>query len=124
MTLPAACLIGACANPSHLVVYQHSNLGVNAGVSPATNNLHVRVGLRREYAAVIPKYESDTRSEPAAASSFVVGRMRVAGAFKTPETTEVIATGNAAIQAAGGGGLPKFIQDVAATDPTDTSSDS
>lgn len=124
--LPLAAV--GCANPSHLMLYQQSNLGVNAGISPATNNLHVRVGLRREFGAIIPKYYDSvpkvgadgaevvdkdgkvvTGQKREAASSFVAARMRVRSAFETPEITECLASGTAAIQAAGGNGLPSFV---------------
>jgi hypothetical protein len=110
------------------MLYQHSNLGVNAGISPASNNLHVRVGLRREFGAIVPKYydaepkldangnqeldkDNKTATTPKreAASSFVAARMRVRGPFQTPEITECLASGTAAINAASGNGLPSFV---------------
>lgn len=112
--LTAVALMVSCANPSHLVVYQHSNLGMNAGMSPATNNFHVRIGLRREFAAVVPKYDDDpapgiSHEDFNAASAFIAGRMRVIHPLKTPEVTECIATGEAAINAADGNVMPKFV---------------
>lgn len=97
----------SCANPSHLIVYQHSNLGVNAGVSPATSNFYVRIGLRREFAAVVPKYEDDHTTDKdgkprqEAASAFVAARMRVISPWKTPLINEILATGDAAVRIAG-----------------------
>ncbi len=115
--LAIVALMASCANPSHLVVYQHSNLGVNAGMSPATNNFHVRIGLRREFAAVVPKYDDDPlpgmeNEDFNAASAFIAGRMRVIHPMKTPEVTECIATGEAAINAADGNVMPKFVTEL------------
>ena len=50
----AASLV-SCANISHAVVYQHSNFGLNVGTNPATQNVHVRVGIRNEFAIITPK---------------------------------------------------------------------
>jgi len=140
MTTPALSLLAAlitalglasCANPSHLIVFQHSNLGVNAGVSPATNNFHVRVGLRREFAAVVPKYIDEGTDANAnrvraqrneAASAFVAARMRVISPWHTPHISEILATGEAAVNIAkrnnGGSAAnatPEFIGDTSQT---------
>jgi len=115
----AALSLASCANPSHLIVYQHSNLGINGGVSPATSNFYVRIGLRREFAAVVPKYKEEVppfdvpepKYENDAASAYVAARMRVTGVFSTPQISEILATGQAAINAANGNRVPAFITD-------------
>lgn len=118
--IPLACLplmiiyavsISGCANTSHVVVYQHSNFGLNAGMNPATQSIHVRLGMRNEFAIITPKLEYDTTVEkmdpsgnvttvPAkgyhAASSYVATRFRVKDPFKAPEVAEIVATGKAA----------------------------
>lgn len=91
----------SCANTSHLLVYQHTNLGLNAGASPQSGNVHARVGLRREFACIVPKVqtpqnEKDPKIE--AASSYVASRVKITNIYRSPEIDEVIATGEAASQ--------------------------
>lgn len=57
LLLLGALVLPSCTNTSHAVLYQHSNLGFNTGIDPATANIHTRVGMRREFAAIIPKYK-------------------------------------------------------------------
>jgi hypothetical protein len=92
----------SCANTSHLLVYQHTNLGLNAGASPQSGNIHARVGLRREFACIVPKVKTPQNEEDTpkieAASSYVASRVKITSVFKSPEIDEVIATGMAASQ--------------------------
>lgn len=107
-----ACL-AACANTSHVLVYQHSNFGLNAGLNPATQSTHIRVGMRNEFAIITPRLqyegkfaELDDQGQPIgptesgtgykAASSYVAARFRVSDPFKAPEVAEIVATGKAA----------------------------
>ena len=94
--------VSGCANSSHLLIYQHTNLGLNSGINPQTGNLHVRIGLRRDFACVIPKVtmknqDTDTQ-DIKAASSYVVSRVRIRGPLEVPDIAEIIATGKAAAQ--------------------------
>jgi hypothetical protein len=90
----------SCANTSHLFIYQHSNFGFNAGTSPQSGNIHVGIGLRRDFACVIPKIDSGDKATPniRAASSYVVSRVRTKSPFAVPDIAEIIATGEAADQ--------------------------
>lgn len=107
-----ACMAASCTNSSHLLLYQHSNLGMNTGINPANQNVHVRIGARSEFAALIPKYkvrqaEGVKTSEPnfEAASAYFGSRFRVTSIWKIPEAAQVLVTGNAAVIAASGGRL-------------------
>lgn len=109
------CHLASCTNSSHLLLYQHSNLGMNTGVNPANQNVHVRIGARSEFAAVIPKYKerpiapSNGAQAPVpnfeAASAYFGSRFRVTSIWTIPEAAQVLATGNAAVIAASGGRL-------------------
>ncbi|HEY1050766.1 MAG TPA: hypothetical protein VGE39_13445 [Prosthecobacter sp.] len=101
MKLPRlACLIlvsmaaSSCNNTSHLLVYQHTNVGFCAGINPETSNVHVRLGIREENVIVAPKIEKDC--DKTAASAFVATRVNVKSVFGTPEVNELVATGQAA----------------------------
>lgn len=99
----------SCQNSSHLLLYQQSSLGLNAAVNPTTQNLHVRIGLRREFGAIVPKYERDDDSgEKQAASAYFGSRARVTSPFRVPEVAEVMATGEAATLAAQAGDALDF----------------
>lgn len=105
----AAASLSSCQNSSHLILYQQSNLGLNAAVDPATQNLHVRIGLRREFGAIVPKYEDDAKpGDKQAASAYFGSRARVTSPFRVPEVAEVMATGDAAIIAAKAGNALDF----------------
>ena len=91
-----ALLISACANTSHMLVYQHTNFGLNAGVNPQSGNLHVRIGHRQDFACVIPKVKDETSGTIKAGSSYVASRVRVHGPLQVPDIAEIVATGNAA----------------------------
>ncbi len=113
----------ACSNSSHLLLYQQSNLGLNAGLNPATQNLHVRVGLRRQFGAIVPKYAVGAEGERnQAASAFFGSRARVSHPFRVPEVAEVMATGRAAVIAAQGGNALDFVtsDDVEALPPAES----
>jgi hypothetical protein len=98
------CNLSSCANSSHLLLYQQSNLGLNTGMNPSTQNLHVRVGLRREFGAIIPKYSKDEGGfETQAASAYFGSRARITSPWRVPEVSEVMATGPAAVIAAKSG---------------------
>ncbi len=93
---------GGCANPSHAVLYQQTTLGVNAGTNPETGNFKLRVGFKREFAAVIPKVvlPADPNNPEAgekieAGSTFSASRYSVKG-LQIPEVEEFIVTGDAA----------------------------
>lgn len=94
----ATVLCTNCANTSHLLVYQHTNFGMNAGLNPQTGNIHARIGLRKDFACVIPKITDETTKEIKAASSYVSSRVRVRSPFEAPDIAEIIATGQAAVQ--------------------------
>lgn len=100
LLLPIA--FSGCANSSHLLIYQHTNFGLNSGINPQSGNLHVRIGLRRDFACVIPKITMNNQEtgtdDIKAASSYVVSRVRVHGPLEVPDIAEIIATGKAAAQ--------------------------
>jgi hypothetical protein len=109
---PAACigLMSSCTNSSHLLLYQHSSMGMNTGINPANQSVHVRIGARSEFAAVVPKYikrQHELGNEPEfeAASAYFGSRFRVSSIWKTPEAAEVLVTGQAAVIAASKGRL-------------------
>lgn len=118
--LIAICAIASltsCQNSSHLLLYQQSNLGLNAAINPSTQNLHVRIGLRREFGAIVPKYEMEADSETLgipdphekkAASAYFGSRARITSPWRVPEVAEVMATGEAATIAAKGGNALDF----------------
>jgi hypothetical protein len=100
----------SCTNSSHLLLYQHSNLGLNTGINPANQSIHVRVGVRSEFAAVVPKYvkkQTDLKAKKdfEAASAYFGSRFRVSSIWKIPEAAEVLVTGQAAVIAASKGRL-------------------
>jgi hypothetical protein len=80
--------MASCANSSHMLVYQHTNFGLNAGVNPQSGNLHARIGHRQDFACVIPKIEED--------GTIVASRVRVHGPLQVPDIAEIVATGRAA----------------------------
>lgn len=94
------CLLASCNNISHLLVYQHSNVGFCAGLNPETSNVHVRLGIRQECGTMVPKVMvpkagTDTK-EATAASAYVGMRVTVRSAFAVPEVEEIVASGLAA----------------------------
>jgi hypothetical protein len=92
-----AALMASCANTSHLLVYQHTNSGLNSGINPQTGNLHVRFGYRQDFGCVFPKIKSNAvGDEVKAASSYVASRVRVRGPWQVPDIAEFMATGRAA----------------------------
>lgn len=108
VALVSAATLTSCSNSSHLLLYQQSNLGLNAGINPSTQNLHVRIGLRRQFGAIIPKYTTgetnpDGTQTNKAASAYFGSRARITGPFRVPEVAEVMATGAAAVIAAKSG---------------------
>jgi hypothetical protein len=108
--IASTCLCG-CQNSSHLLLYQQSSLGLNAAVNPSTQNLHARIGLRREFGAIVPKYEKtkdDGTTENQAASSYFGSRTRITSPFRVPEVAEIMATGEAATIAARAGNAMNF----------------
>jgi hypothetical protein len=110
MAAACVCNLASCSNSSHLLLYQQSNLGLNAGVNPSTQNIHVRVGLRREFGAIVPKYtiDKDGKATNQAASAYFGSRARVKSPFRVPEVAEVMATGPAAVIAASAGNALDF----------------
>lgn len=95
----------SCNNISHVLVYQHSNVGFCSGLNPQTNNVHVRLGIRQEVAALIPKVDHNITDDPKAtdpdaASTYIAMRVNVDNPFATPEVNELIATGQAAVNVA------------------------
>ncbi len=118
------CNLTACSNSSHLLLYQQSNLGLNAGINPSTQNLHVRVGLRRQFGAIVPKYalvETDDSGKVTttnkAASAYFGSRARITSPFRVPEVAEVMATGRAAVIAAQSGNALNFTTKAPAANP-------
>lgn len=103
----------ACANTSHVLVYQHSNFGLNAGLNPSTQSTHIRVGMRNEFAIITPRLEYDNPENDKkgykAASSYVATRFRVKDPFKAPEVAELVATGKAATDVGGSVGSAAFL---------------
>ena len=110
--------VTSCTNSTHLLLYQHSNLGMNTGVNPANQNVHVRIGARSQFAAVVPKYvdtykgkdgaaQATANGEPQfeAASAYFGSRFRVTSIWKIPEAAQVLVTGQAAVIAASNGRL-------------------
>jgi hypothetical protein len=103
----AASLV-SCANISHAVVYQHSNFGLNVGTNPATQNVHVRVGIRNEFAIITPKIKAEDGTKKAA-SSYVATRFRVHDIYSVPEVAEIVATGKAATDIGASKGSAAFL---------------
>lgn len=108
-------LLSHCSNTSHLLVYQHSNFGLNVSSNPSTQKVHARLGIRNEIAVITPKTRQavlDSNGEPEtttdkngnqvaktklkAVSSYVSSRFRVVSIYRIPEVAEVVATGKAA----------------------------
>lgn len=129
--IPAAismiCLSASCTNSSHLLVYQHSNLGLNTGINPANQSVHVRIGVRNEVVAIVPKYVippkgTEVEKKFEAASAYFGTRFRINSIWEVPEAAEVLATGNAAVLAASKGRLrlTKGHDDAPATNPSNT----
>lgn len=100
LPLAAASLLASCNNISHLMVYQHSNIGFCAGLNPETTNVHVRLGIRQEVATLVPKVAvpvaGKDKPENNAASSYVGMRVKMLSAFDVPEVEEIVASGAAA----------------------------
>jgi hypothetical protein len=98
-----------CTNASHLLLYQHSNLGLNTGVNPSNQAVHCRVGIRREFGAIVPKWAEPGKKKGEekyeAASAYFGSRFRVSSIWKVPEAAEVLATGQASVIAASNGRL-------------------
>ena len=44
-----------CANVSHMVLYQNTNLGLKGSVSPSTGNTSIKVGFERDFLTILPK---------------------------------------------------------------------
>lgn len=104
-------LLCGCSNASHALLYQQSNLGLNAGINPATQNLAVRIGLRRQFGAIVPKYAKDSDGDGnQAASTFFGSRARISSPFRVPEVSEVMVTGRAAVIAAQAGNALDFTE--------------
>ena len=106
----AALLSISCTNSSHLLVYQHSNVGLNTGINPANQSIHARIGVRSEVAAIVPKYEikganKTEEGKYEAASAYFGTRFRVNSIWEVPEAAEVLTTGNAAVLTASRGRL-------------------
>jgi hypothetical protein len=112
------CGVTSCTNSTHLLLYQHSNLGMNTGVNPANQNVHVRIGARSQFAAVVPKYvdtfkgqdgtaltTADGEPQFEAASAYFGSRFRVTSIWQIPEAAQVLVTGQAAVIAASNGRL-------------------
>jgi hypothetical protein len=104
------CLMTSCTNSSHLLLYQHSNSGMNTGINPANQSIHVRIGVRREFAAIVPKYikrpdKVGSKPDFEAASAYFGSRFRVSSIWAIPEAAEVLVTGQAAVIAASKGRL-------------------
>ena len=130
IALALGALLAACSNASHALLYQQSNLGLNAGINPATQNLAVRIGLRRQFGAIVPKYakdstppaaspsedggasgnEASTEAGNQAASTFFGSRARISSPFRVPEVSEVMVTGRAAVIAAQAGNALDFTE--------------
>lgn len=122
------CLGTSCTNSSHLLVYQHSNLGLNTGINPANQSVHVRAGVRNEVVAIVPKYvippkDGEKENKFEAASAYFGTRFRINSIWEVPEAAEVLATGNAAVLAASKGRLTlKAGHDDAPTTPASITS--
>ena len=140
LLLPA---LNSCTNSSHLLLYQHSTLGLNTGVNPSNQSVHARIGIRREFGAIVPKYaiakldkeSAETALEKPvddfeAASAYFGSRFRVTSIWAVPEAAEVLATGQAAVLAASKGrlrlkeGHDKVTTESPSTTPEVTNSDS
>lgn len=132
-----ACGFTSCTNSTHLLLYQHSNLGMNTGVNPANQNVHVRIGARSQFAAVVPKYvdtykgqdgkaasTADRESQFEAASAYFGSRFRVTSIWQIPEAAQVLVTGKAAVIAASNGRLKlRENYDVPESKPTEAQAD-
>lgn len=103
------CMATSCTNSSHLLVYQHSNLGMSTGINPANQSVHVRIGVRNQVVAIVPKYaiepEDGRKKKFEAASAYFATRFRINSIWEVPEAAEVLATGNAAVLVASKGKL-------------------
>ena len=88
----------ACANVSHLVLYQNTNLGLKGTVSPQTGNTSIKVGFDREFLAILPKIKVDNPDGTQvleAGTVFSASRVNVRG-LNVPDVEELILTGDAA----------------------------
>ena len=92
-----------CANVSHLVLYQNTNLGLKGSVSPQTGNTSIKFGFDRQFLTIVPKVKIDNQANNnpnetqtlEAADVFSASRVNVRGLF-VPDVEELILTGDAA----------------------------
>ena len=95
----AALAFGACANVTHTMLYQDSNLGIKGGYNPETSNIAIHVGFRRNFATIVPKVNHDltgTAEDLDAASVYNASTMVVRG-LSVPDIDEITVTGDAAV---------------------------
>lgn len=93
------CLSGCVRQPTHLIFYQSSILGVDAATSADSSTVHVVLGYDRQTGTIIPK--SNVRSDPASKEEpeamSVVSRGRIKVQWLRPsEVCERFGTGQAA----------------------------
>lgn len=84
-------------------------MGLNTAVNPSNQSVHVRVGIRREFGAVVPKYIKPStpgqKDDYEAASAYFGSRFRVSSIWQVPEAAEILTTGQAAVLSASNGKL-------------------
>ena len=91
--------LSACANVSHMLLYQDTSLGIKGGLNPETNTANIHVGFRRNFATIVPKVQPTVNGAPAgdmeAASVYSASNMVIRG-LQVPDIDEIVVTGDAA----------------------------
>lgn len=101
----ALLLTAGCANPTHLIFYQSSIVGVDVATSADTGTVHAVLGYDRQTGTVIPK-TTVTPDDAASATTereamAVVSRARIRVEWlRATEICERFATGKAAVNLA------------------------
>jgi hypothetical protein len=95
----SAIALSACANVSHMLLYQDTSLGIKGGLNPETNTASIHVGFRRNFATIVPKVKETENGQPTgemeAASVYSASKMVIRG-LQLPDIDETVVTGDAA----------------------------
>lgn len=101
----SALALVSCANVSHMLLYQDTNLGIKGGYNPETSNVSLHIGFRRNFVTLVPKVNHDMSGDPAkadleSASVFSASSMTLRG-LAVPDIDEMVVTGDAAVALGG-----------------------
>ena len=102
--------LAACANVSHVVIYQDNQLGIKGSYSSDTNSGTLVIGYRNKFASLIPKVDPAVTGSDYQAASVYAGSQMVVHGLGVPDVDEITATGQAAIYvASSSGGQAPFV---------------